>query len=229
MSNGTKNGMKTILLASSRSGISLLSGILDCSRNVSLSFVNLDAMCTSRPEYELSQIIPTATTGIFSITPGLIQKHGVTILDLLYVLKHRTPLKFLWLIRNPLVASASCVKMLNISAREALKFWYVSNVCLWYFFSSLTSDRKMHVRYEDIILNFNVVRGVFQFIGEEYDIQYLQYGDFDHEPVNCPIFLKGRVDRERIDSRDKSDFIDAWKEYQNSQMVVDMGYNNYFD
>jgi hypothetical protein len=112
--------------------------------------------------------------------------------------------------------------------REALEFWHTSNVCLWYFFTALMPPRRMCIKYEDILLNPKVVQGVFQFIGEQYSEQYLRYGDFDHAVLNCPIFMKGRIDLERIDANDKTYFSAVWKEYQNSNIVVEMGYNSDF-
>lgn len=189
-----------IILGADKSGKSLLAGMLNCSPDVDHESL-FTALCRYR----------------------LFEKFGTELLDNLHS-EFNSDEKFIWLIRNPLESSCSIHKA-GISHEEALSYWVDVNTIIWYFLHSVPEERKMCVRFEELLLNDSKIRSIFDFSGIIFNEQYLRYGDFDQFSFSDPTFLKGVRDGEKVDFyKHGEELCRHWNEVKNKKIVMQFGY-----
>ena len=80
-----------------------------------------------------------------------------------------------------------------------------------------------------MLLQLSAINSLFQFMGVDFKKQFLHYGDFDPPLLGDDIFQGGYMDRERIDTYDKSQFHNLghiWQQYSKTPLVKQLGYQN---
>lgn len=215
--------MQTFILSSIRSGISLLSGIINCLPNVKIASLDFE-LCLDQMKIEDT----SESIQLINITPGCYFKYGLRILDGLYFLKKENA-RFIWLIRHPLISMTSATITNQINVELALSYWGNVNTCFWYLYHSLPKERMIRIKYEDILLNYTSLKEVFTFLGEKYNEQYVRYGDFDQPLIGNPIFDSGRINLERIDHHPEKHLLRNWDKYSNTKLIKELGYKRSFD
>jgi len=88
------------------------------------------------------------------------------------------------------------------------------------------------VRYEDILLSEQTVKQVFDFIGIDFHIQYLRYGEFKQYPditSESELFSKGMIEPEAVDRRPLTDkgLNNWWESRKESELISILGYDNF--
>jgi hypothetical protein len=214
--------MPTFILSTIRSGASLLAGILNCHPNIECGSFDFEYCIKNlqipSPASEQIQLI--------NISPECYFQYNLRILDALHILKNSG--QFIWLTRHPLISTASAMNCQKINSEFALPYWYDVNTCFWYLYHSLPRNSIINIKYEDILLRHSVIKRVFDFVGVEYNDQYIRYGDFDQPLIGCPIFDSGRINRERIDHYPKK-IVGDWPKYNNTKLIKELKYNRDID
>lgn len=189
-----------IILGADKSGKSLLAGILNCSPQICYESLLISSL-------DYSQY----------------KKFGLSLLDRLYdQFSHDE--KFIWIIRNPL---ESCCSMNNvgISHQKALSYWEDINTIIWYFLNSVPQNRKINIKFEEMLLKNSIIKSVFDFSSIIFKDQYLKYGDFDQFVFNDPVFLKGDIDGEKVNFYEhKEDLCTKWNKIKNKKIIMKLGY-----
>ncbi len=165
------------IIGTNFSGISLLAGIANCSKEVSLE----NDIC------------------LHPITYDELQTRGLKMLNHLYSLLSVYS-KFIWIVRHPLVTAIKHHKKEQISLEQSFKYWVDVNTILWYFINSLLPEKCIKVKFEDILLEQKKsVKKFFDFIEVPFSPKYLHYGDFPQPSFEGNTFKKGVIDIEQVD------------------------------
>ena len=210
---GLSSGMNNyIIVGTSRSGLSLLSAILNCSRQINVA-LNDESVSQSIEHLDNPSMfkeslfcLSSEETNVFllPLSPQIYETHGIRLLDALNAIHFTSPkTKFIWLVRDPVVLACSCYTNLLIPPKDALDYWYNVNMCISYFAKSMGDLLKL-VKFERLLICRRVIEQVFDFIGAEFNKQFLTYGDFDQTFYNDRTFQRGTIDPEKIDTYSKT-------------------------
>ena len=207
--------MQFVLTGFEQAGLSISAALLNCSSDININM--------NQPLDDLHQ---TNDKEIYflSITMKLLQEKGLGLLDCLVNFALSNQVKFVWITRNPLDSSHSCVSKSETSPDMALEYWFRANLILWYFFHSIPAERWIRVRFEDILMNKKEIKKMFRFCDTNFHSQYLTYGDFDQPHNNDPVFQGGIIDYEYVDRYDKTKFRGIWNKYINSSILSELDY-----
>jgi len=161
-----------------------------------------------------------------SINLHIYETYGIGWLDVLNR-SNITNNKYVWIIRNPIDSACSMASSLQISGTKALQMWFDINTVMWYFYTSLPSQKRFVIKYEDILLSTKTITKLFEFFNLPYNSQYLRYGDFDQPTLSCPVFNSGRINLEQISPRSKFEVLtkEECRIYQNKPLLQFMNYD----
>lgn len=208
--------MNNVFLGSSRCGLSLVSGIINCVPDITINngVENLKANTSLNEFYFISIDLQSYTI------------HNIRWLDKLNCLRSPED-KYIWVVRNPADSACSLISIFGITEQEALQFWFDVNTVLWYFYTSLPDQKRFMIRYEDILVLNKPTIKLFGFLNLLYNEQYLRYGDFDQPKLDCPTFNRGRIDIEQLSSRQKSAFLteEECSIYRNKPLLKFLNYD----
>ena len=210
-------------MGASKSGLSLVAGILNCLRESSIvnpsivSWVLMNGTSVALSEFEHGSI----PIHLVPITYGMYKDDDLHLLDNLnHLFRSIEDTKYIWVMRDPRVSCSCIMNRFGLSSYEVMKYWHDVNCILWYFFSCSPGYR---LKYEDILMSEKSLKGLFEFLEVTYDSQYRNYGDFE-QPRMGSTFNKGYLDLEMIDPYDKTDIIEAWNLYKDRDIFSATGY-----
>ncbi len=209
--------MQALIIGSDRSGFALAAAILNCSR----STVIHDHIESFKDAKTNILLFPFTYSEYTHIHIDFIDKLNKILLD-------HPDIKVIWLVRNPIDSMLSYAKHKKTSHDRGLLYWYKSNVVHWYFFESFKTDRRMIVKYEDI-LKSQIIPSVYMFLDLEYSHQFRTYGDFDQAHHNDSSFSTGKIDIEKLSCYPRSPvegLHKIWEVYKKTELVKMLKYDN---
>jgi len=213
------------IIGTQNSGLMLLAAILNCSPNISVHEDSKIRMHIHKkgPDTEWFFDHPI----IVYERPSL--KGDTTLVaDLKSGYLRRTASKLIYITRHPLTYCLSVPgKICN-----NLELWEKEQISFYNFFCYYPAQMKLHVRYEDILLSEQTVKQVFDFIGIDFHIQYLRYGEFKQYPditSESELFSKGMIEPEAVDRRPLTDkgLNNWWESRKESELISILGYDNF--
>lgn len=124
---------------------------------------------------------------------------GLSLLDRLHARSLHT--KYIWIVRNPATMICKYILDMDISPEKAAKLWFDVNTIIWHFIKRLD---HITVKFEDLLLEEQSARKLFEFANLQYNSNYLRYGDFDQPScLYGKSFDKGIIDIEEVNNYDK--------------------------
>lgn len=221
------------IIGTSKSGISLLTAILECSRNTKIkrlqeSFLKiynyLDDPSRCKEQLDLTmQEIDSHTECIIPlyIDYSFYLEKRITILDWLNVLKWATNSRAVWMVRDPIINTVVCHKAFNIDINDLVYYWEDVNTYLWYWFHTLDKSDRCMIKFEELLVNPIKCKRAFDTFMVPFDKQFIRYGDFDHDFCSCSNSVKmGQIDVENIDPYEHPDVLPKSR----SGIRVQLGY-----
>lgn len=176
------------VIGASRSGKSLIAGMLNCSPNAVVQIAD---------DWKLTSDV----VNVITVTHSDYIVKGLSILG---DLNNLGKIKVIWSVRDPIQSICSYVKNFDLPIATAFQYWFDINTILWYYCTSLSRENFILAKYEDIIMASRIEQ-IFAFVDVPYDPQYAQYGDFD-QPILSLEFNRGKPDIERLAWYKPSDF-----------------------
>ena len=198
INNKPEDLKKLKILATARSGSSLLAQLLNCSKKLDINNNLIDAQLTIEE----------------------FRNKSTNLLDDLHA-QHCTNIRYIWLLRHPLEVASSLKKNYDIDYEEGLDYWETINLIIWYFLKTI--DAKFTIKFEEILMNKSKVMELFNFAGVRFYDQYLSYGDFDQPDIDQH---EGRIVTEKVSYYKKQDdLLQTWKDYKNNPIILETGYS----
>jgi len=198
-----------LILGAGRSGVGVICRVLNCHPKITVQ------------KHEIGK---NSIYRYYILDSSFYHEHKLNTLNVLNELQYS---KYIWVIRDPVNSACSFKKFQEIDIGLGLSYWYNVNMCLWYFFASLPKNKKVILKYENLLTDVGIFKKVFDFIGREYDDQYRNYGDFDQPLTSDPVAKLGKINFEHIDPYIKTGLgiEELWNLYKDKLLVKKFGYN----
>jgi len=116
---------------------------------------------------------------------------------------------------------------------DNLVMWEKEQFLYYSYFHHYPDEAKIHIRYEDILLSLHRLAKVFQFVGLEFDQQYLRYGEFQQQPditSDSRLFALGIIDPEAVDYKHwhgEKSVEEWWSSRKDSDLIKVLGYDKW--
>lgn len=222
-----------ILLGASRSGVNLVSLILNAEPSVKLHFTDLRSILLSVETIDQCKTLTKQFKESYSpqtiypliIDYELYQLVDIQVIDGLNAIIESVPLKLVWVVRDPLSSCGSYMQNMGLSAHDSLQYWHDINLCIYYVTKSLRDSKIRCLKFEDLFLRQKSISEIFEFAGLTFNEQYLQYQDFDQPKVNTPASTKKHLDVECLDNYRKGDIKTLWANFRDTFITQHLSYN----
>lgn len=222
-----------ILLGASRSGVNLVSFVLnsepstkldstDNLRSILASVNTVDRCKTLIKQFKES--CQPQTIYPLIIDYELYKAIGIQVIDGLNAIIKSMPLKLIWIARDPLSSCGSYTHNMGLSVYDALQYWHDINLCIYYVAKSL-DPKPFCLKFEDLFLHQKSISNMFEFAGLTFDKQYLRYQDFDQPKLNTPASTKGKLDVESLDYYRKDGIGPSWANFRDTFITQHLSYD----
>lgn len=223
-----------LLLGASRSGVNLVSLILNSEPSINLRFtddlrsillsVNTINSCKALIK-QFKESCQPQTIYPLIIDYDLYGLIDIQIIDGLNAIMESIPLKLIWITRDPLPSCASYTQNEGLSAHDSLQYWHDVNLCIYYVTKSFDDSKSYCLKFEDLFLHQKSILEMFKFAGLTFDKQYLRYQDFNQPKLNTPASTKRKLDAEGLDNYKKDHIMPLWASFRNAFITQHLSYN----